>query len=115
MERSPEITSQQEGCARRAAWDLAKNAYKLKYADKATFYSPIEVRATPAPTSKVPEERPFVIVSGASMHMLSRRDLSSEEIDTLRRSRTPTVVTTANGKVQHTKKYRFMFAILASS
>ena len=37
------------------------------------------------------------------MHMLSKRDSSSEELDTLRRSRTPTVVLTANGEV-HTNE-----------
>ena len=57
------------------------------------FYSPIEARATVAPTSKLPEEREFVIDSRASMHMLSK-------METLRRSRTSTVVVTANGAVQ---------------
>ena len=38
--------------------------------------------------------------SGASMHMLSKSDLSSEEMETLRRSRSPTVVVTADGEVQ---------------
>ena len=42
----------------------------------------------------------FVVDSGASMHMLSKKDLSSDEMDTLRRSRTPTVVVTANGALQ---------------
>ena len=28
-ERSREVTLQQDGCARKAAWDLAKNMYKL--------------------------------------------------------------------------------------
>ena len=32
--------------------------------------------------------------------MLSKKDLSSNEIDTLRRSRNPTTVVTANGEVQ---------------
>ena len=36
-ERSHEETSHQEGCARSVAWDLAKNIYKLKNADKAAF------------------------------------------------------------------------------
>ena len=31
----------------------------------------------PAPTSKSPEEREFVVDSGASTHMLSKKDLSS--------------------------------------
>ena len=34
------------------------------------------------------------------MHMLSRKDLSSDELDTLRRSKNPTVMVTANGEVQ---------------
>ena len=34
------------------------------------------------------------------MHMLSKKDLSSDEMDTLRRSRNPTTVVTANGEVQ---------------
>ena len=34
------------------------------------------------------------------MHTLSRKDLSSDEMETLRRSRPPTVVVTASGKVQ---------------
>ena len=67
---------------------------------KATFYCPIEARATPAPTSRSPEEREFVEDSGASMHMLSIKDLNSDEMDTLRRSRNPTTVVTAIGEVQ---------------
>ena len=51
----------------------------------------------PAPTSTRPEEREFVVDSGASMHMMSKKELSSEEMDTLRRS-TPTVVLTAIGR-----------------
>ena len=50
--------------------------------------------------SKNTEERMFVIDSGASMHMLSKKDLSSDEMETLRRSRAPTTVVTANGEVQ---------------
>ena len=34
------------------------------------------------------------------MHMLSKKDLSSSEMDTLRISRIPTTVVTANGEVQ---------------
>ena len=97
-ERSQEETLHQEGCASRQAWDLAKHMYKN--ADKATFYSPTEARATPAPISKSPEEREFVADSGAAMHILSNKDLSSDELDTLPRSRNPTVVETADGEVQ---------------
>ena len=37
---------------------------------------------------------------GASMHMLSRKDHNSAELETMRTSRSPTTVATANGEVQ---------------
>ena len=37
------------------------------------FYVPGEVMAMPAPTSKRSEEREFVVDSGASMHMMSKK------------------------------------------
>ena len=73
----------QERCARKAAWDLANNIYKLKNSDKTMFYVPGEVKAMPAPTSKRPEEREFVVDSGASMHMMSKKELSSQEMRTV--------------------------------
>ena len=42
----------------------------------------------------------LLVDSGASIHMLSKKDLRSDEMDTLRRSRNPTTVVTANGEVQ---------------
>ena len=38
--------------------------------------------------------------SGASMHMISKKDLSHAETDTLTKSCSPTIVITANGEVQ---------------
>ena len=67
--------------------------------DKATFYSSVDARAMPAPTSKCPEEREFVVDSGASMHM-SKKDVRSEELETLRRSRIFRTVVTTSGDVQ---------------
>ena len=91
----------QERCARNAAWDSSKNIYKLKNSDNTTVYIPGEVKVMSTPFgSNRPQKREFVVHSRASMHMMSKRDLCSEELDTLRRSRSPTVVLTANGKVQ---------------
>ena len=73
--------------------------YKLKADDKATFYSPVDIVA-PELVSKSTEDRMFVVGSGASVHMLSKKDLSSDELHTLRRSSNPTAVMTANGEVQ---------------
>ena len=98
-ERTPEETSRQEDCARKAAWDLARQIYKLRAEDDATFYSLVETKPAVL-VSRNTEERMFVVDSGASMHTLSKKDLSSDEMDTLRRSRNPTTVMTANGEVQ---------------
>ena len=38
--------------------------------------------------------------SGASMHMISKMDLSDAEMDALTKSCSPTIVITANGEVQ---------------
>ena len=51
--------------------------------------TPFEARVMPAPTSKRPEEREFAVNSGASVHMMSKKDLSSYELDTLQESRNP--------------------------
>ena len=117
QEWTQDETLHQERCARRAEWDSAKNVYKLKHTDKATLYFPIEARAMPASTSKkTPEEREFVVDSGASMHMLSKKDMSSEELETLRRSRTPTAVWKRPvEKCKQPKKHKNMFTILISS
>ena len=49
---------------------------------------------------KEPEEREFVVDSGAGMHLVSKKDLNSAELETMRISRNPTTVMTANGEVQ---------------
>ena len=41
-DRSQEETERQERCARGDAWRLAKNTFKLKEKDKATFFSPTD-------------------------------------------------------------------------
>ena len=99
-DRSHEETERQQRCARSKAWDLSKNIYKLKENDKATFYLPAEEWVLPAASKKELEERESVVDSGASMHMVSKRDLNSAELETTRISRSPTMVMTANGEVQ---------------
>ena len=98
-DRSQEETEWQEQGAREAAWKLAKNVFKLKEHERAAFFSSPENRCLPASTLK-PEEREFVVDSGASMHMISKKDLSKAEMDTLTKSCSPTIVITANGEVQ---------------
>ena len=75
-----EVTERQQRCARGKAWNLAKNIYKLKEKDEATFYSPAGEWVLPAASTKEPEEREFVVDSWASMHMVSEKDLNSAEL-----------------------------------
>ena len=82
-----------------AAWKLAKNVLKLKEHQRATFFSSPENRCLPASMLK-PEERELVVDSGASVHMISEKDLSKAEMDTLTKSCSPTIVITADGEVQ---------------
>ena len=46
-----------------------------------------------------PEKREFVADSGASMHMVSKKDLNKAELETVRISTNPIMVVTANGEV----------------
>ena len=91
---SHEETERQERCAQSKAWDFAKNLYKLKANDKATFFS-LAKWVLPAASAREPEEREFVVDSGAGVHMVSKRDLNSAELETMRTSRSPTVMTTS--------------------
>ena len=95
-DRSLEETEWQERCTREAAWKLAKRVLKLKEHERASFFSP---SCLPASTLKL-EEKEFVVDSGASMHMISKKDLSDAEMDTLTKSCSPTIVITAHGEVQ---------------
>ena len=53
------------------------------------------------PPSKIkPEEREIVVDPSASMHMISRKDSNSAELEIVTTSKSPTKVITANGKVQ---------------
>ena len=98
-DKAHEETERQQRCARIKAWNLARNINQLEGNDKAAFYFPAEELVLPAASTKEPEEREFVVDSGASMHMVSKRDLNSAELEAMRTSRSPTTVT-ANGELQ---------------
>ena len=97
-----EIEWQEQG-ASDAAWKMAKKLFKLQEHQRATFFSPSDNRCLPASNRK-PWEREFVVVSGASMQMISKKDLRDAEMDTLTKSCSPTIVITANGEVQTHKE-----------
>ena len=98
-DRSQKETEWQEQGAREAVWKLAKSILKLKERNKTAFFSPSENWCLPASNLK-PEEREFVVDSGALMHMISKKDLNSAELEILTKSCSPTTVITANGEVQ---------------
>ena len=93
-DRSQGKVERQERCALGGAWRLAKNIFKLQETDKATFSSPTKEWSLPAPSAIKPEEREFVVDSGASMHVLSRKDLNFADLETVRVSKSPTTVVT---------------------
>ena len=86
-DRSQKETERQEPCARGKAWNLVRNIYKLKEKDKATFHFPAEEWVLPVAETNEPEEREFVVDSRASMHMVSKRDHNSAELETMRISK----------------------------
>ena len=99
-DQSHEETERQPRCALSKAWNLAQNIDQLKEKDKATFFLPAEDWVLPVAETEELEETEFMVDSGASMHMASKKDLKSAELETMRTSRSPTTVTTANGEVQ---------------
>ena len=99
-DRSHEETERQQQCARSKAWNLAKNIHKLQEKDKAACFFLEEEWVLPAASTTEPEEREFVVVSGASMHMVSKKDPDSAELETMGTSRSPTTAMTSNGEVQ---------------
>ena len=102
-DRSHEETERQERCAQSKAWDLAKNIYKLK---RTTTYILLACRKVgfPSASAREKEKREFVVDSGASVHMVSEKDLNSAELETMITSRSPTTVMTANGEVRTNKE-----------
>ena len=67
---------------------------------KTAFFSPSENWCLPSPSTIEPEGREFVVESGASMHMISKKDLNSAELETVTTSRSPMTVFIVNGEVQ---------------
>ena len=63
------------------------------------IFTPTDQWSLSAASTIKSEEREFAVDSGASMHMVRRKDLNSAELDTVRVSKNPTTVVTANGEV----------------
>ena len=87
--------------------EFGEKKCKLKAEDNYALFSCEGARDT--------EYRMFVMDLRASMHMLSTKDLSSDKMDTSRRSRNPITVLTATGTVQIDVQARVLFMISISS
>ena len=83
----------------RSSVEAGQKCIKIKGEKQSNILLTFGKRCLPASTIK-PEEREFVVDSGASMHMISKKDLNSAELETLTKSCSPTTVITANGEVQ---------------
>ena len=83
----------------RSSVETGQKCVQIKGSSKSNIFLVSGKKCLPASTLK-PEEREFVVDSGASMHMISKKDLSEAEMDTLTKSCSPTIVITANGEVQ---------------
>ena len=68
-----------------------------KKENTAPFNSPPEEWIMPSTSTINPE---VVVDSGASMHMVSKKDLDKAELENVRISKNPIMVVTANGEVQ---------------
>ena len=65
-----------------------------------SLHSPDEEWILLAASTTNSEEREFVEDSGASMHMFSKKDRNKAELETVRISKNPIMLVTANGEVQ---------------
>ena len=79
--------------------NLPRNLKSSKKRKKAAFCSPSDEWVLPAASTIKPEEREFVVHPGASLHMVSKKDLNKAELETLRISKNPTMVMTPKREV----------------
>ena len=70
-------------CPRRRV-EIGQEDLKALRKGQSYLFAPTNEWCLPAPSVLTPEEREFVVDSGASMHMLSRKDLNSAELETVR-------------------------------
>ena len=85
----------------RSSVEVGQGVLKNKRRKTKQYYSYfLENRCLCASSNLKFEEREFVVDFGTSMHMISKKDLSDAEMDTLTKSCSPTIVITANGEVQ---------------
>ena len=107
-ERSIEGTLSMEKKARKSAWVSHKNAHAIagSYSgNRHRFFKPQVPRGMFLSLSRTTsKERELIVDSGASLHMMSKRDLTPEELETIQMSKGPSVIMTANGTTHTTEE-----------
>ena len=99
-DRSQEETERQQRCTR-GACRLARNFYKFKKKGQGCIlFANRRVDYAGRIHQKTRKKESLWKIPGASMHMVSERDLNSAELETMRISKNMTSVMTANGEVQ---------------
>ena len=84
--------------------EVVKKNRGTYFVNEATFFKP-KMQMRVAPTSNVNlDEKKFNVDSGASVHMMSKMDMSPEELETVKVSRRPTTVITADGSINATEE-----------
>ena len=84
--------------------EVVKKNRGTYFVNEATFFKP-KMQMRVAPTSNVNlDEKKFNVDSGASVHMMSKMDMSPEELETVNVSRRPTTVITADGSINATEE-----------
>ena len=82
-----------------------RSPYAVKFEDRSQEETERQERCAtdvwmmPAASKMKPEDREFVVDVGASMHMVSKKDLNSAELETVKVSKYQTTVMTANSEV----------------
>ena len=81
--------------AARICNDFSEGHKSLGTNSTSTFHK----RCARAASTIMPVDRVFVVDFGASMHMVSRKDINSAQLETVQASKSPTTVVTGSGEV----------------
>ena len=94
-----ERLKRQERCARGKAWGLARHISQAQRKGQKphSLRLPTSGLCRRHPPKKTGGKR---VDSGASLHMVSKKDHNSADLETMRICKSPTTVMTANGEVQ---------------
>ena len=80
--------------------EIGQERLKAQRKGQSYLFLTYQQMVSPSAIHNKTERKRIVVNSGASIDMLSRKDLNSAELETVKVSQNPTTVVTANGEVQ---------------